>query len=155
MNILSNTFRRIRRLPPKPSKEDRRSFNLAASEGDLDAINAYLDKYPPECVDLQDLGGTTALMYAAMTGKGDAVNLLIRRGANIDLKDHDGLDAEATAKKHFNEGVVPLFVAAREERARRAEDAAKALAVEIDTAHILKNKINISGPLNLINRSPK
>ena len=61
-------------------------------------------------INAADNKGRTPLMYAAIFERPAAVNLLLKRGANINVKDHDGLSALDWAKKSGNIEILrPLY----------------------------------------------
>ena len=61
----------------------------AARAGDLDAIERHLAS--GVAVDAKDPErGGTPLMWAAVTGRAEAIELLIRRGADVNAVDRDG-----------------------------------------------------------------
>lgn len=59
-----------------------------ANEGDLKGIEELLDDGTD--VNFSDIDGRTALHVAACQGRADVVQLLLRRGAEVDLKDRWG-----------------------------------------------------------------
>jgi uncharacterized protein len=61
-------------------------------------------------INAADNKGRTPLMYAAIFERPGVVNLLLKRGANINVKDHDGLSALDWAKKSGNIEILrPLY----------------------------------------------
>jgi len=60
-------------------------------------------------INAADNKGRAPLMYAAIFERHSVVNLLLKRGANINLKDHDGLSALDWAKKSGNEEIIRLL----------------------------------------------
>jgi ankyrin repeat protein len=63
----------------------------AASEGDTNKLNAFLDLGTD--VDTRSWDGVTPLMFAAQNGHLRAVEILIDAGADIDLKPYNQIDA--------------------------------------------------------------
>lgn len=59
-----------------------------ANEGDLDGITELLDS--GTSVNFKDIDDRTALHVAACQGKSDVVELLLKRGAQVDPKDRWG-----------------------------------------------------------------
>lgn len=61
----------------------------AAQAGRLDQLEAALSKLGrgDEALDLADWGGWTALMHAASGDKPDLVELLLQKGASVDVTD--------------------------------------------------------------------
>ncbi|OVA14292.1 Protein kinase domain [Macleaya cordata] len=78
-----------------------------ANEGDLEGINELLDSGIN--VNFRDIDGRTALHIAACQGRTDVVELLIRRGAEIDRKDRWGSTPLADAIYYKNHGVIKLL----------------------------------------------
>jgi ankyrin repeat protein len=65
---------------------DEKSFREAANARDIMAINAFFDaRINPNAQDEAD--GRTALISAAARGDLEIVNLLVRRGADVNVKD--------------------------------------------------------------------
>ncbi|KAL2245627.1 UNVERIFIED_CONTAM: Integrin-linked protein kinase 1 [Sesamum indicum] len=60
----------------------------SANEGDLEGIEELLDS--GTTVNFRDIDGRTALHVAACQGRTDVVDLLLRRGAEVDVKDRWG-----------------------------------------------------------------
>jgi len=86
-----------------PRKRGRRKDNVVELIGEL-LLNAGCD------VNAADNKGRTPLMYAAIFERPSVVNLLLKRGANINVKDHDGLSALDWAKKSGNIEILrPLY----------------------------------------------
>jgi len=82
---------------------------LAAERADLDASCESHVTYVREGVifdsrDHKDRSGVTALMIAAKEGRKKAAVALIEAGANLDLKDSDGLTARTLAKNYIQVG---------------------------------------------------
>lgn len=59
-----------------------------ANEGDLEGIQELLDS--GTTVNFRDIDGRSALHVAACQGRTDVVDLLLRRGAEVDVKDRWG-----------------------------------------------------------------
>ena len=65
---------------------DEKSFRAAASARDIMAINAFFDAgINPNAQDEAD--GRTALISAAARGDLEVVNVLVQRGADVNVKD--------------------------------------------------------------------
>ncbi|PIA25930.1 hypothetical protein AQUCO_10200003v1 [Aquilegia coerulea] len=77
------------------------------NEGDLEGINELLDLGTN--VNFSDIDGRTALHIAACQGRTDVVELLIRRGAQIDPKDCWGSTPLADAIYYKNHDVIKLL----------------------------------------------
>jgi ankyrin repeat protein len=60
-------------------------------------------------VNHQNNNGQTALMFASLFGKELLVEELLKRGANVDLKDNDGRTAIGLAKGQWNLSVVKIL----------------------------------------------
>jgi ankyrin repeat protein len=83
-------------------------IHLAAGSNYLGALQALLDRRPQD-VDAKTNTGITPLMMAATEGHADAVRLLIKLGADLSLKDDDGLTAKEVAIKNGNDDLIPLL----------------------------------------------
>lgn len=59
-----------------------------ANEGDLEGIQELLDS--GTAVNFRDIDGRSALHVAACQGRTDVVDLLLRRGAEVDVEDRWG-----------------------------------------------------------------
>ena len=82
--------------------------HLAAGSNYLGALQALLD-HRPQDVDAKTNIGITPLMMAATEGHAEAVQLLLKFGADRALKDDEGLTAKEIAIKNGNENLVPLL----------------------------------------------
>jgi serine/threonine protein kinase/ankyrin repeat protein len=60
-------------------------------------------------INAADNKGRAPLMYAAIFERPGVVKLLLKRGANVHAKDHDGLSALDWAKKSGNEEIIRLL----------------------------------------------
>jgi len=67
-------------------------LHWAADRGHIDIARLLLDR-DKDLLDMQDSDGQTALHYAASCGHKELVNLLISLGADIGVKDSDGVTA--------------------------------------------------------------
>jgi hypothetical protein len=90
----------------KPSPEEIRGFiTCAMHSGRRDVnhaanhavIERFVDQYP-NSVDVQGYNGATALMMAAVDGCLDTVELLLKKGAAVDMTDDFGKTALQYAK---------------------------------------------------------
>lgn len=80
----------LKRSFNKPTNEEVDDFVKAAGGGDKKAVMAFLSKYPA-AIDSKDIyrNGDTALLFAAWAGKAEIVALLLKRGADVNIK-NDG-----------------------------------------------------------------
>lgn len=67
-----------------------------ANEGDLEGIQELLDS--GTAVNFRDIDGRSALHVAACQGQTDVVDLLLRRGAEVDVEDRWGSTMQFTTK---------------------------------------------------------
>ncbi|KAK9150734.1 hypothetical protein Syun_009043 [Stephania yunnanensis] len=77
------------------------------NEGDVEGINELLDEGVN--VNFKDIDRRTALHIAACQGRTDVVDLLVRRGAEIDPKDRWGSTPLADAIFYKNHDVIKLL----------------------------------------------
>lgn len=68
-----------------PSRREVEDFVEAAGRGNNTAVTDFLNKHPGH-IDKKGFSGLTALMRAAMMGQMSTVQLLLEKGAAIDLK---------------------------------------------------------------------
>ncbi len=90
------------------SPEQRNSFmQLAAANGDLEALNLYLDyeKLPAFAIDSSD-----ALLAAAAAGQDRIVKLFLEHGANIENKNKEGKTALSLAVDRGHEDAAAILV---------------------------------------------
>ena len=79
------------------SDDGSMAVHCAAKSGMSKALRKILD-LAPETIDVQDSEGSTPLMVAAATGRADAINALLERGANRELRDAKGRKATQVAQ---------------------------------------------------------
>ncbi|KAL7185230.1 hypothetical protein ACSBR2_027208 [Camellia fascicularis] len=78
-----------------------------ANEGDLEGITELLDSETN--VNFKDIDGRTALHVASCQGLPDVVQLLLRRGAKVDVEDRWGSTPLADAIFYKNHDVIKLL----------------------------------------------
>ncbi|KAJ4729067.1 putative Protein kinase [Melia azedarach] len=78
-----------------------------ANEGDLDGIKELLDSGTD--VNFRDIDKRTALHVAACQGRTDVVQLLLSRGAHVDVEDRWGSTPLADAVYYKNHNVIKLL----------------------------------------------
>ena len=83
-------------------------IHSAAGNNYLGALKELLERRPQD-VDAKTNNGITPLMMASKEGRSEAVNLLLKFGADRTLKDDEGLTAKEFAIKNRNEFLVPLL----------------------------------------------
>jgi ankyrin repeat protein len=80
---------------------------LLIQDGDgahaLELLDAGLD------VDVQAIGGWTPLMVAALENQPEMVELLLERGARLDVRNAQGLTAEDIARRKGHERIINLL----------------------------------------------
>lgn len=81
---------------------------LAAKQGDLDEVQALLDRGLP--VTTADKDGTTALHIAARWGRGAVAKVLLDRGAQVNAQDREGLTPLHVAAKVNQETITKLLL---------------------------------------------
>ena len=70
----------------------------AASSGKPSMVKALLQTKPKPDLNLQDLGGETALILAVERGDAEGVKLLVQSGAKLNIIDNSGDTALSAAK---------------------------------------------------------
>ncbi|KAL8507933.1 hypothetical protein ACS0TY_018474 [Phlomoides rotata] len=80
-----------------------------ANEGDLEGIQELLDS--GTTVNFRDIDGRSALHVAACQGRADVVDLLLCRGAEVDVEDRWGSTPLADAIYYQNNDVIKLLEA--------------------------------------------
>ena len=80
----------------------------AASGGDADRVRLLLET--GASVNMKDLLGYTALMWAAMSGSADTVKLLLDAGADVDMMNNYGSTALMRAAQNGYEDIVMLLL---------------------------------------------
>lgn len=88
-------------------------IHLAAASSYLGALGELIRRSPQDINATTNIG-ITPLMMAATEGHAEAVRLLVNQGADVTLKDHDGLTAKDVAIKNGNQCLVDLFRSLRE-----------------------------------------
>lgn len=83
-------------------RQEAKSFITAAKEGDIDAVEEFLEKGAD--INMQNKDGSTALMWAANEGFEEIVKLLLQKGAAVNIQDNAGNTAlMVAASKGFKE----------------------------------------------------
>ena len=88
--------------------EARPHLMSAARRGDVAGIKKWLESHT---VDVQDSGGHTALMWAAMKGHVEAARFMLSRRADINMRDRVGHTALMLACREDHSDVVELLLA--------------------------------------------
>lgn len=96
--------------PPEDATEPEDSLHGLVLTGEVDKVKEALDK-DGSAVDLdaQDSYGFTALHLAADRGYLEIVKLLVNRGANIGVKDPDGLTAISLAEAGDRQDIIAFL----------------------------------------------
>jgi ankyrin repeat protein len=93
----------------------------AASIGDLEGVKAAIeDGADLDPVTNEGWGRVSALDVAAMNGHVDVIELLLKRGANVNIVDKDGYTPLMTAALHFKNDAIKVLVASSAD-VRRAD----------------------------------
>lgn len=87
---------------------EENSLQALALKG-VDEVRKYLEEHP-EVINNKDSQGSTALHYASMFGNLDIVELLINKGAEVDLDCESGQDAFHLACKFGNLEIAKLLL---------------------------------------------
>ena len=98
---------------PTPSHLPEQSVFGAASSGACRALLQYISKDQFALDQRADVSSATPLMYAVQFEQDKSVELLLDKGACVNLKDSSGKTALQYAAASWNVGVVQLLVAAK------------------------------------------
>lgn len=94
-----------------PSFPEIEKFMNDAWDGDVDDINAFLDKYPDATeITKGEPIGWTALMWSARNGKTESISVLVGRGAKVDARDGEGQTPLMMAAHRGYMSVVGLLI---------------------------------------------
>lgn len=93
-----------------PTREEINEFCAAGKTGDLEKLKEFLDKFGAASINERDHGGDTALTWAAWTGKIDAVEFLLARGAGLEAPGMHGKTALIWAAQGGKKDVVALLL---------------------------------------------
>jgi len=100
----------VQRARTEATQKQYRTMRDALEEGDVAALARMLATTPPDTVIAPD--GRTLLMVAVEEANLPAVELIVQRGAALDLRDDQGMTALALgAEMGFNEAVDVLLAA--------------------------------------------
>jgi len=80
----------------------------AAKNGDNAMISKFLDEWPA-LVNMKDPWGWTSLMWAAMNGRKDTVEFLLKKGARPDAQDEGDWTASMIALRYDNPDIAKLL----------------------------------------------
>lgn len=92
-------------------KDGETAITHAAYSGRLEFVKRLLADERID-IDIKDNDGHTALMFAARTGREAVVAILLSRGANVVVKDKDGLNARAQSQIGGHKAVIARLEAA-------------------------------------------
>ena len=105
--------------------------NLADAAGNTLLITAAREEQPKVVAELikqrgikldaRNAAGDSALMLASLRGYNEVVELLLKAGANVDLKNDQNETADSWAAKYRNTDIAELIQAERKARAGRAK----------------------------------
>jgi NAD+ diphosphatase len=97
-----------RPVSTSPSPADIQNFIHAAELGDAETVGNFLRRWPQH-IDVKNDKTWTALMYAAGSGQGKIVALLLQQGANPVVVDRFDRTARWFASRNFHLEVVALL----------------------------------------------
>jgi ankyrin repeat protein len=103
-----DAVQKLIRLGADPCARDNRGSTAlmgATFKGELSIAKLLLDQ-PCSKVDDRNRQGQTAAMYAALTGNAQLIDMLRKRGANLDLKDEAGNTAASLAREQGADDVA-------------------------------------------------
>jgi len=95
--------------PIGPSQKEIDNFVAEAGNGNLKSSAELLKKFP-DVINEPDKFGFTALMYAARIGDIDAIEALLKMGANVNGKNNIGCTALHTAAANGKTGAVATLL---------------------------------------------
>ncbi|XP_038069860.1 ankyrin repeat and SAM domain-containing protein 6-like [Patiria miniata] len=113
---------------PRISTENSKPKIIEATEaGDIKLVQLILDGDPKQCNKLSP-EGAAPLMVAAMIGRGDIAELLVQRGADVNMQDaKSGWTALMQATFHRRKELVKYLIDAGADVNIQAKDGCKAL----------------------------
>ncbi len=143
----------LQRVHLKPSRSAIDSFVLAPCSNDKNRIQYFLDTYGDAYInerenftvrtlsslketqttsggDVDPLHGYTCLILAAKNGRKEIVELLLARGADVEMEVSGGRKAEYFAEEHGHAEIVAMIQKAREDRKIQAAAAARKKAAQ-------------------------
>ena len=103
-----DTVQKLIQLGADPCARDNRGSTAvmgATFKGELSIAKLLLDQ-PCSKVDDRNRQGQTAAMYAALAGNSQLIEMLRKRGANLDLKDDAGNTAASLAQQQGADDVA-------------------------------------------------
>jgi len=93
-------------LPPSNST----ALHMAAANGHLPILQYLLPHLTPTIINLQNAEGNTALHWSAINGKKEVVELLLKAGAQTDIRNIAGKTALYEAQNRGMEEVVEALL---------------------------------------------
>ncbi|KAH8120309.1 ankyrin repeat-containing domain protein [Phellopilus nigrolimitatus] len=96
-------------LAPTSEQTDDQSLHGLTISGDLYKLQVFLDANPDVDINGLDEFGFTALHLACDRGSVRIVELLIRKGADVGIKDEDGFSALDLAREANHEDIILLL----------------------------------------------
>ncbi len=101
----------------------------AVRDGNIDKINQILAA-DPSAINAGDKYGCTPLMYAVSWPRADIVELLLKKGAKVEARDHKGLSALDDARGRLN-SFGPQYLRSQEEFMRQQGQSEEAIQAQI------------------------
>ena len=108
---------------------------LAATQGNAQAVVAWLDEGGGVDAGCAERGGATLLMAAAVRGQEAMVRMLLQRGASINLQDFNGWTALMAATLGGHTRIVQVLLDAKADASLQKSDGKTALMLAAQAKH--------------------
>lgn len=107
---------------------------VAAQEGSNGAITILIHA-DPSLIDAKNENGSTALMYAAYAGKATSADLLMKAGADVNLRNYKGHTPLMSAAAYGHKNTIGVLLAAGADPRVASEDGFTAADFASDNGH--------------------